>query len=128
MLVNFFYTLKRAEIPVSIKEYLVLLDALQQHLAFADMEDFYHLARLCLIKDEANFDKFDRVFGAYFKQLESLDDVLNALIPEAWLRAEFVKQLSDEEKDKIKSLGGLEKLLDTFKERLKEQEKRHQDT
>ena len=126
MLVNFFYTLKRAEIPVSIKEYLVLLDALQQHLAFADMEDFYHLARLCLIKDEANFDKFDRVFGAYFKQLESLDDVLNALIPEAWLRAEFVKQLSDEEKDKIKSLGGLEKLLDTFKERLKEQEKRHQ--
>ena len=126
MLVNFFYTLKRAEIPVSIKEYLVLLDALQQHLAFADMEDFYHLARLCLIKDEANFDKFDRVFGAYFKQLESLDDVLNALIPEAWLRAEFVNQLSDEEKDKIKSLGGLEKLLDTFKERLKEQEKRHQ--
>jgi len=126
MLVNFFYTLKRAEIPVSIKEYLVLLDALQQHLAFADMEDFYHLARLCLIKDEANFDKFDRVFGAYFKQLESLDDVLNALIPEAWLRSEFVKQLSDEEKDKIKSLGGLEKLLDTFKERLKEQGKRHQ--
>ena len=126
MLVNFFYTLKRAEIPVSINEYLVLLEALQQHLAFADIDDFYHLARLCLIKDESNFDKFDRVFGAYFKQLESLEGVLNALIPEEWLRSEFMKQLSDEEKAKIKSLGGLEELLDAFKERLKEQEKRHQ--
>ncbi|MCO4836816.1 MAG: VWA domain-containing protein [Oceanospirillaceae bacterium] len=126
MLVNFFYTLRRAQIPVSIKEYLVLLEALQHHLAFADMDDFYHLARICLVKDEANFDKFDRVFGAYFKQLESLEDVLSALIPEQWLRAEFMKQLSDEDKAKVKSLGGLEKLLDTFKERLKEQEKRHQ--
>ena len=126
MLVNFFYTLKRAEIPVSIKEYLVLLEALKAHLAFADMDDFYHLARTCLVKDEANFDKFDRVFGAYFKQLESLEDVLNALIPEEWLRSEFMKQLSDEEKAKIKSLGGLEELLDAFKERLAEQEKRHQ--
>ena len=126
MLVNFFYTLKRAQIPVSIEEYLMLLEALQQHLAFADMDDFYHLARICLIKDEANFDKFDRVFGIYFDQLESLEDVLDALIPEAWLRSEFVKQLTVEEKAKIKSLGGLEKLLDTFKERLKEQEKRHQ--
>lgn len=71
MLVNFFYTLKRAQIPVSIKEYLILLEALQHHLAFADIDDFYHLARICLVKDEANFDKFDRVFGAYFKQLES---------------------------------------------------------
>lgn len=87
---------------------------------------FYHLARICLVKDEANFDKFDRVFGAYFKQLESLEDVLNALIPDEWLRSEFMKQLSDEEKAKIKSLGGLEELLNTFKERLKEQEKRHQ--
>ena len=126
MLVNFFYTLKRAEIPVSIKEYLVLLEALQAHLAFADMDDFYHLARTCLVKDESNFDKFDRVFGAYFKQLESIEDVLNALIPEEWLRSEFMKQLSDEEKAKIKSLGGLEELLDAFKERLAEQEKRHQ--
>ncbi len=126
MLVNFFYTLRRAQIPVSIKEYLVLLEALQHHLAFADMDDFYHLARICLVKDEANFDKFDRVFGAYFKQLESLEDVLSALIPEQWLRAEFMKQLSDEDKAKVKSLGGLEKLLDTFKERLKEQQKRHQ--
>ena len=91
MLVNFFYTLKRAQIPVSIKEYLILLEALQHHLAFADIDDFYHLARICLVKDEANFDKFDRVFGAYFKQLESLEDVLSALIPEEWLRAEFMK-------------------------------------
>ncbi|MDC0084045.1 VWA domain-containing protein [Oceanospirillaceae bacterium] len=126
MLVNFFYTLKRAQIPVSIEEYLMLLEALKQHLAFADMDDFYHLARTCLIKDEANFDQFDRVFGIYFDQLESIEEVLDALIPEAWLRSEFIKQLTDEEKAKVKSLGGLEKLLDTFKERLKEQEKRHQ--
>ena len=126
MLVNFFYTLKRAQIPVSIEEYLMLLEALKQHLAFADMDDFYHLARTCLIKDEANFDQFDRVFGIYFDQLESIEEVLDALIPEAWLRSEFIKQLTDEEKTKVKSLGGLEKLLDTFKERLKEQEKRHQ--
>ena len=104
----------------------MLLEALKQHLAFADMDDFYHLARTCLIKDEANFDQFDRVFGIYFDQLESIEEVLDALIPEAWLRSEFIKQLTDEEKAKVKSLGGLEKLLDTFKERLKEQEKRHQ--
>ena len=80
MLVNFFYTLKRAQIPVSIEEYLMLLEALKQHLAFADMDDFYHLARTCLIKDEANFDQFDRVFGIYFDQLESIEEVLDAKI------------------------------------------------
>ena len=125
MLINFFYTLKKADIPVSVKEYLVLLEALQKHLAFADMEDFYYLARTCLIKDEAHFDKYDRVFGAYFKELEDLNDLLEALIPEDWLRAEFMKHLSDEEKAKIQSLGGLEELLDTFKKRLEEQKERH---
>lgn len=125
MLINFFYTLKKADIPVSVKEYLVLLEALQKHLAFADMEDFYYLARTCLIKDEAHFDKYDRVFGAYFKELEDLNDLLEALIPEDWLRAEFMKHLSDEEKAKIQSLGGLEELLDTFKKRLEEQKQRH---
>lgn len=125
MLINFFYTLKKADIPVSVKEYLVLLEALQKHLAFADMEDFYYLARTCLVKDEAHFDKYDRVFGAYFKELEDLNDLLEALIPEDWLRAEFMKHLSDEEKAKIQSLGGLEELLDTFKKRLEEQKERH---
>ena len=125
MLINFFYTLKKADIPVSVKEYLVLLEALQKHLAFADMEDFYYLARTCLIKDEAHFDKYDRVFGAYFKELEDLNDLLEALIPEDWLRAEFMKHLSDEEKAKIQSLGGLEELLDTFNKRLEEQKERH---
>ena len=125
MLINFFYTLKKADIPVSVKEYLLLLEALQKHLAFADMEDFYYLARTCLIKDEAHFDKYDRVFGAYFKELEDLNDLLEALIPEDWLRAEFMKNLSDEEKAKIQSLGGLEELLDTFKKRLEEQKERH---
>ena len=125
MLINFFYTLKKADIPVSVKEYLVLLEALEKHLAFADMEDFYYLARTCLIKDEVHFDKYDRVFGAYFKELEDLNDLLEALIPEDWLRAEFMKHLSDEEKAKIQSLGGLEELLDTFKKRLEEQKERH---
>ncbi|MDP6967582.1 MAG: VWA domain-containing protein [Gammaproteobacteria bacterium] len=125
MLINFFYTLKQAQIPVSVKEYLVLLEAMQKHLAFADMEAFYYLARTCLVKDETHFDKFDRVFGAYFKELEDLQGLLETLIPEDWLRAEFEKHLSAEEKAKIQSLGGLEELLETFKKRLEEQEKRH---
>ncbi|HCH24160.1 MAG TPA: hypothetical protein DE179_07675 [Oceanospirillaceae bacterium] len=125
MLIDFFYTLKKAQIPVSIKEYLILMEALQKHLVFADTEEFYYLARTCLVKDEMHFDKFDRVFGAYFKQLEDLEGLLEALIPEDWLRAEFMKHLSDEEKAKLESLGSLEELLDTFKKRLAEQEKRH---
>ena len=91
MLIDFFYTLKKAQIPVSIKEYLILMEALQKHLVFADTEEFYYLARTCLVKDEMHFDKFDRVFGAYFKQLEDLEGLIEALIPEDWLRAEFMK-------------------------------------
>ena len=101
------------------------MEALQKHLVFADTEEFYYLARTCLVKDEMHFDKFDRVFGAYFKQLEDLEGLIEALIPEDWLRAEFMKHLSDEEKAKLESLGSLEELLDTFKKRLAEQEKRH---
>jgi len=125
MLINFFYLLKKSGLPVSIKELLVLLDALEKRLAFCDINEFYQLARLCLIKDEKYFDKYDRVFSAYFKDLEKFEDILEALIPEDWLRAEFMKNLSDEEKEKIESLGGLEKLLEAFKERLEEQKERH---
>lgn len=125
MLIDFFYTLKKTGLPVSIKELLHLLEAMQERLAFCNLDDFYLLARLCLIKDEKYFDRFDKAFGLYFNELQSFDDIIEALIPEDWLRAEFMKHLSDEEKAQIKSLGGLEKLLETFKQRLKEQQKRH---
>ena len=126
MLVNFFYTLRKAEVPVSLNELLVLLEAMEQQLAFGSVDDFYLLSRTCLIKDEKHFDKFDRAFGAYFKGLESLEGIVEALIPDEWTRAEFMKHLSEEEKAKIESLGGLEKLIEEFNKRLKEQEKRHQ--
>ena len=125
MLINFFQTLKKLEIPVSVKEFLVLLEAMQARLAFGSVDDFYLLARSCLVKDEKYFDRFDRAFGAWFKDLESLEDVLNALVPEEWLRSEFEKYLTPEERDQIKSLGGLDKLLEEFRKRLEEQEKRH---
>ncbi len=126
MLINFFYLLRKTGIPVSIKELLALLSALEQRLAFCSIDDFYLLARLCLVKDEKYYDRYDRAFAAYFKELENIEDILEALIPEDWLRSEFMKSLSEEDKANIESLGGLEKLLDTFKERLEEQKKRHQ--
>ena len=125
MLLNFFEGLRKGGVPVSIKEFLVLLEALQKHLVFADIDDFYLLARTCLVKDEKYYDKFDRAFAVYFNQLESIEDFIEALIPEDWLRQEFEKQLSEEEKNEIESLGGLEKLIETFKQRLEEQQKRH---
>jgi uncharacterized protein len=126
MLINFFYTLKKANVPVSIKELLDLLAAMEQNLAFGSVDDFYLLSRTCMVKDEKYYDRFDRAFGAYFKNLENLDDIIEALIPEDWLRKEFEKNLSDEEKAKIESLGGLEKLIEEFKKRLEEQKKRHE--
>ena len=126
MLISFFQILKNSGIPVSIKELLDLLLALKNHLAFANIDEFYYLSRTILVKDEKYFDRFDRAFGVYFRDLESIDDIIEALIPEDWLRKEFAKQLSQEEKDKIESLGGLEKLIEEFKKRLEEQKARHQ--
>lgn len=126
MLIDFFMEMRRARVPVTLREYLDLLEALQQRLAFADMEDFYYISRLCLVKDERHYDKFDRAFSAYFKGIEDLDDLMASLIPDDWLRAEFEKQLSDEEKARIESLGGLEELIEAFKKRMEEQKERHQ--
>ena len=126
MMVNFFHGLRDAGVPVTTRELIDLLQALRQNLAFADIDDFYHLSRAVLVKDEKYYDRFDRAFGAHFKDLEGLDDVIEALIPDDWLRSEFIKQLSDEEKAKIESLGGLEKLIEEFKKRLDEQKKRHE--
>ena len=106
-------------------ELLDLLNALKQRVTFADMDEFYYLARAILVKDERHFDKFDRAFGAYFKGLENLDQHLEALIPEDWLRKEFERSLSDEERAQIQSLGGLDKLIEEFKKRLEEQKERH---
>jgi uncharacterized protein len=126
MLVSFFYTLKETGVPVSIRELLDLISALKARLVFANIDDFYHLARLCLVKDEKYYDRFDLAFGRYFRELETLDDVIEAMIPDDWLRTEFLKQLTDEEKAKIESLGGLDKLIEEFKKRLEEQKERHE--
>ena len=126
MLISFFQILKRSGVPVSIKELLDLILALQNHLVFADVDEFYYLSRTVLVKDEKYFDRFDRAFGVYFRDLETLDDIIDAMIPEDWLRHEFTKQLSEEDKAKIESLGGLEKLIEQFKQRLEEQKERHQ--
>lgn len=126
MLLNFFDTLRRQGLPVTTRELSDLITALEHHIVFADMEQFYYLARTIMVKDERNFDKFDRAFKAHFTELEKIDDFIEALIPEDWLRNEFLKTLSDEEKAKIESLGGLEKLIEEFKKRLEEQKERHE--
>lgn len=125
MLLNLFHELRAARVPVSLRELLDLIAALERNVVFADMDEFYYLARAVLVKDERHYDKFDRAFAAYFKGLENLQEHIEALIPEDWLRREFMRQLSDEERAQIQSLGGLDKLIETFKQRLQEQQKRH---
>ncbi len=123
MLVSFFLTLRKYGLKSSITELLDLLKALQHQLIFASLDDFYLLSRLCLVKDESQYDKFDRAFAEYFDGIESLD--LAALIPDHWLLPGLIRQLSDEDKAKLASLGGLEQLLEQFKQRLKEQQEKH---
>ena len=126
MLINFFHGLRDAGVPVTTRELLDLLEGMKQRVVFGSMDEFYYFSRTCMVKDEKYFDRFDRAFGLHFKDLEALDDVIEALIPDDWLRSEFLKNLSEEEKAKIESLGGLEKLIEEFKKRLEEQEKRHE--
>jgi len=125
MLIDLFYHLRKSGVPVTIKELLILLEALQARLAFCDVNEFYLLARTCLIKDEKYFDRFDQAFGAYFQDLELVEGFADALIPEHWLESDFLRNLSEEEKAEIEAMGGLEALLDTLKERLEEQNERH---
>ena len=126
MLINLFHTVRSSGVPCTLRELLDLLGALEKNLAFANMEDFYFLSRTTLVKDEKNYDKFDRAFEIYFKGIETLEDIFEALIPEDWLRKAFEKELDPEELKKIQSLGGLEKLLEEFKKRLEEQKERHE--
>ena len=126
MFFNLFFELKAAKVPVSLKEYLTLLEAMTLNVAEYNVENFYYLSRSCLVKDERNLDKFDRVFGSVFKGLEPPDNPDTAEIPEEWLRKLTELHLSEEEKAKIEALGGWEKIMEELKKRLEEQEKRHQ--
>lgn len=126
MLINLFNTVKSSGVPCSLRELLDLIAALDAKIVHADMNDFYYLSRSLLVKDEKYYDKFDKAFEVYFKGMNKLEDIFQALIPEDWLRKEFEKQLTEEELNKIKTLGGLEKLLEEFKKRFEEQKERHQ--
>jgi len=126
MFLTFFTELRAAKIPVTLREYLTLMEALDRDLAEKKVEEFYFLSRACLVKDERNLDKFDRVFGQVFKGLESLAQALEpAAIPEEWLRKLAEKFLTDEEKRQVEAMGW-DKLMETLKQRLEEQKGRHQ--
>lgn len=125
MLIDFFCKCREYKVPCTLRELLDLIRALEQHVVFANIDDFYVVSRAILVKDESYFDKFDRAFADYFKGVSELELDLSK-IPEEWLTKHFEKMLTREEKDKIKALGGLDTLMKTLAERLKEQEKRHQ--
>jgi uncharacterized protein len=126
MFVTFFHALKSAGVPVTLREYLTLMEAMEGDLASRRVEAFYYLSRAALVKDERNLDKFDRVFGHVFKGLELLSDGATAEIPAEWLRKLTEKYLSEAEKREIEALGGLDKLMETLRRRLAEQKGRHQ--
>jgi uncharacterized protein with von Willebrand factor type A (vWA) domain len=126
MFFQFFDELRSARVPVTLKEYLALMDALSKDVIDMKIDEFYYLSRTALVKDERNLDKFDRVFSHVFKGLETLEGTEIAQIPEEWLRALTEKFLTEDEKKMIESLGGWEKLMETLKERLEEQKKRHE--
>lgn len=123
---SFFLALKDAKLPVSIKEYLMLLEALREHVIGMQVEEFYYLARAALVKDEAHIDRFDQVFGQVFKGLETISEEMSADIPEEWLRKMAELYLSEEEMEKVKSLGDWDEIMETLKKRLEEQKERHQ--
>jgi len=129
MFLRFFESLRAAQVPVSMREFLAFLEGMKRGLVTYDVEGFYYLARTAMIKDERHLDRFDRAFAATFEGLEhiSMDDVLEAVdIPADWLKKMAEKHLTAEEKAEIEALGGFDKLMETLKDRLKEQEKRHQ--
>lgn len=126
MFQRFFTELRAARVPVTLKEYLVLIEALEKDAIAPRVEDFYYLSRTALVKDERHLDKFDRVFGHVFKGLDNTAEAVNAEIPAEWLRALTEKFLTDEEKAQIEALGGWDKLMETLKQRLEEQKKRHE--
>ncbi|HTZ76868.1 MAG TPA: VWA domain-containing protein [Stellaceae bacterium] len=125
MFAGFFLELRQAKIPVSLREYLTLMEAMEKNLAAYSVDDFYYLARAALVKDERNLDKFDRVFGHFFKGIEPIGDA-GIEIPGEWLRKLAEKLLTEEEKKQIEAMGGWDKLMETLQKRLAEQKGRHQ--
>ena len=126
MFETFFTELRAAKLPVSLKEYLTLLEAVGAGVAGARVEDFYYLARATLIKDERNLDRFDQIFAHVFKGIDLLPEAIEAEIPEEWLRRISTLHLSEEDKKRIEALGGWDKIMEELKKRLAEQKERHQ--
>ncbi|MGH7850803.1 MAG: vWA domain-containing protein [Thermodesulfobacteriota bacterium] len=126
MFLDFFLLLKNDGIPVTIREYLTFLEALDEGIAEYSVDDFYYLSRTSLVKHEHHLDRFDLLFKYYFEGVEKIDTEEFMKIPEDWLRKSFVNALTDEEKGLIKSMGGLDKLLERLRELMKEQKNRHQ--
>jgi uncharacterized protein with von Willebrand factor type A (vWA) domain len=124
MLIDFFFTLKDAKIPVSIKEFLILLEAMQKNVIGTSLDDFYFLSRITLVKDEAHFDKFDKAFGQYFKGIDAVFEK-NADIPLDWLLKRMERELTDEQKLQLEKFG-YDKLMDRLKQLLDEQKERHE--
>ena len=129
MLIDFFYTLRAVKLPVSVKEYLTLLEALQHGVVgpagdACSLDDFYFLSRLILVKDEKHYDKFDRAFAAYFKGVEMLTDFTQT-VPLDWLRQTLERELTPEQKAAIEKMGW-DELMETLKKRLEEQKERHE--
>lgn len=121
MLINFFLTLRRYNVPATIRELMDLLAAMRQRIVYANVDDFYLLSRTCLVKDEKNYDKFDRAFSAYFKGLDDLHGLLESLIPDEWLRHEIEQLLDEKDLEEIESLGGLEAFIEGIAKRLREE-------
>jgi uncharacterized protein with von Willebrand factor type A (vWA) domain len=126
MLINFFFELRKGGVPVTVTEFLMLLEGLRERVAWASAQEFYYLARTCLVKDERHYDRFDRVFAEIFTGAEKLFAQLVAEVPSEWLKALGARVLTEEEKRKVEALGGWDKLLETLRERLKEQKQRHE--
>jgi uncharacterized protein len=125
MLINFFFHLKTAKVPVSIKEFLMLLEGMQKKVIGNSVDEFYVLARATLVKDERNFDKFDRAFGSYFKGIENIKGI-DIDVPLDWLKRQFQREFTAEEKAAIEAMGGIDKLMERLKELLEEQKGRHE--
>lgn len=126
MLTQFFYTLREGGLKPSITELLMLLEAMQAGVADQSVDDFYFLSRACLVKDETQFDRFDRVFGAYFKGIENAFKTLAAEVPDDWLTRQAELILTDDERAQIEAMGGFDKLMEALRERLQEQQERHE--
>ena len=126
MLVDLLFRLRKASVPVSITEYLAMLDGLNAGVTNYSVDEFYHFARLSLVKDERHFDRFDQVFGDYINGVQTAFDKVIGEIPEEWLRQEAERLFSEEEKNQIEELGGWEEIMKTLQERLEEQKARHE--